>query len=636
MNVATPESRAALASGPFPVRVVPDVMVAMRDGVRLAADLYLPGSEQQSRWPCLLERTPYDKCATAESDRIAGVDAPLSRPSIAHWFASHGYAVVMQDCRGRYRSEGEFTKYVNEAADGLDTLHWLQMQDWCDGRVITQGLSYGAHVQTALAGQNPPGLLAQFVDSGGFSNAYQGGIRQGGAFELKQATWALKHALLSPRTAEDPARAASLRAQDVHAWFRRMPWARGDSPVSAAPEYEDYLFEQWEHGDFGPYWQQPELWGESRHACYADVPMVHMSSWYDPYVRTAIDNYTRLSAMKRGPVHLIMGPWTHGRRSRTYSGDVDFGDGATLDAAFESSFYELRRRWYDMVTGRSADNPFKRGAVSIFVMGGGDGRRDAQGRLRHGGEWVFADCWPLPGTTPIDAYLHEDATLGIEPPVLSAASAMFSYDPAHPVPTIGGAITSADTIMLPGAFDQRETAAFFGSDGSGRDLSERPDVLTFRSAPLSADVVVAGVIRALLYVSSDAPDTDLTIKLIDEYPPSIDYPDGFAMNLTDGILRLRYRDSWQQPAPLPADEVVLAEVEAFATANRFAAGHRIRLDISSSNFPRFDLNPNTFDPSGRWRRHRVARNRIHFDQAHPSRLILPVVAPNAEGAALPL
>ncbi|MGV8922741.1 MAG: CocE/NonD family hydrolase [Thermomonas sp.] len=617
-----------LQDGPYAVEVVANVMVAMRDGVQLAVDLYLPvasGFACGMRWPCLLERTPYDKSAIAQSDLVAGYPRPLTKPQIARWFASHGFVMAMQDCRGRYRSQGVFTKYTNEAEDGYDTLAWLAAQPWSDGRVITQGLSYCAHVQTALGSLAPPALAAQFVDSGGFSNAYQGGIRQGGAFELKQATWAYKHALLSPLTDADPARKAALQAQDIRAWFRRMPWARGDSPVSAAPEYEDYLFEQWEHGDFGPYWQQVELCGERHYDGYADVPMVHMSSWYDPYVRTATDNYQGLSQRKRGPVHLVMGPWVHGRRSQTFSGDVDFGPQSTLDAAFGGSFYHLRRAWYDYVLGRSHDNPFQRGPVSIFVMGGGSGGRDAAGRLQHGGRWVHAEDWPLPGTITQAWHLHADGRLDPTQSSEPEASLDYVYDPAQPVPTIGGTITSADQIMLPGAFDQRDDARFFGCSGSGRDIGERDDVLSFRSAPLERDVEIAGVIRASLFVSSDCADTDITIKLIDEYPPSADDPQGFAMNLSDGILRLRYRESWEQPQMLVPGQVVKIEVEAFATANRFVRGHRIRLDVSSSNYPHFDLNPNTDAAPGRWQHARVARNRVHMDASHPSQLLLPVM-----------
>lgn len=615
--------------GPYAVDCSANIMIPVRDGVHLATDFYHPrvGPEQApgARWPCLLERTPYGKAETALSDISRAHATALSKPQIARWFASHGYVVAMQDCRGRYASEGIFTKYVNEAEDGFDTLQWIKRQSWSDGRVLTQGLSYCAHVQTALASLAPEALSGQFVDSGGFSNAYRGGIRQGGAFELKQATWAYKHALLSPRTKNDPLRRAALEAQDIRDWFRHMPWSRGNSPVSAAPEYEEYLFEQWERGDFDDYWKQRALCGELHYDEYADVPMVHMSSWYDPYVRTALDNYRGLTQRKRGPVHLIMGPWTHGKRSQTYAGDVDFGEQATLEAAFGANYYELRLRWYEYLLGRGRDNPLDRGKVSLFVMGGGSGGRDDHGRLRHGGRWVHAEQWPLPGTLLQAWHLHADASLAAQAPGPDPAALSWVYDPARPVPTIGGTVTSADSVMLPGAYDQREQAGFFGADGSGRDLGQREDVLSFRSEPLEQDLEVVGEIAARLFVASDCLDTDITIKLIDEYPPSADYPHGFAMNLTDGILRLRYRNSWERPELLPPGQVVEVLVEAFATANRFAKGHRIRLDVSSSNYPHFDLNPNTGGPLGGWSEARVAQNTLRLDREYPSQLLLPVV-----------
>lgn len=616
-----------LPGGACGVVVDRDVMIPMRDGVGLAADIYRPAEGDRAvnePLPVILERTPYDKAGTALSDITLQDRVPLSKPEIAHYFASHGYVVVMQDCRGRYKSEGSFRKYVHEAEDGCDTVEWLAQQSWCDGRVATMGLSYCAHTQSALACLAPSALASQFLDSGGFSSAYHGGIRQGGAFELKQATWAFKHAMLSPETRRNPARRAALEAQDIRAWFRQMPWQRGHSPVSAAPEYEDYLFEQWERGEFSDYWRQLAYFAQGHYETYADVPMVHMSSWYDPYVRTATDNFIGLSRRKRSPVHLIMGPWTHGRRSETHAGEVDFGTEATLDGQLAESYYELRRRWFDYTLKGGSDNPLSRGRVAIFIMGGGSGHRDACGRLEHGGHWRWADDWPLPGTSYRPLYLHESGRLDFEPPEVHTASRSFDYDPLNPVPTVGGAIASGKPVMEAGAFDQCEAARFFGSDGSGRDLCERPDVLSFSTEPLQHDLEVVGPIRVRLWVASDCPDTDFTVKLIDWYSPSEEYPRGFAMNLTDGILRMRYRNSWSHAEMMEPGKEYEIEIEPFPTANLFIRGHRIRVDISSSNYPHFDLNSNTGEPEGRWRSTRVARNTVYCDAIRPSHLILPI------------
>ncbi len=597
-----------------------DVMVAMRDGVRLATDIYRPAGA--GPLPVLLERTPYDKRGTNHGDRTATAPTPVSKVAIATRFARAGYVVAVQDCRGRYGSEGEFEKYLMEAEDGFDTVAWLAAQSWCDGKVATYGLSYGAHVQAALACLNPPALAAMFLDSGGFTSAYHAGIRQGGAFELKQATWAYKHALLSPETLANPARKAVLEAQDIRAWFGRMPWSEAASPLTAAPEYEAYLLEQWRTGRFGDYWRQLGVYARDRFDSYADVPAVHMSSWYDPYATTATENFVELSRRKAGPIKLIMGPWTHGQRSVTHAGDVDFGVASTLDAATGTDYVGLRLAWFDhWLKGRGPD-PLP--PVKLFVMGGGPGRRNAEGRLEHGGRWRDETHWPPAGASDIALYLNDDATLSVLTPEADEAWRDYEHDPAHPVPTIGGAIASGAPVMEAGAFDQREGPRFFGSAIDGRSLRDRDDLLVFETAPLEQAIEVVGPIGVELFVSSDAPDTDFHVKLIDVYPPSQDYPAGFEMNLTHGVLRARYRDGFEDEVMMTPGEVYRIVVQAFPTANLFAAGHRIRLDVSSSNFPHFDVNPNSGEPEGFGRTPQTARNRVYMDRGRPSRLILPV------------
>lgn len=614
------QSRASAAAGMILER---DVMVTMRDGVRLATDIYRP--DTADKVPAILERTPYDKSGTSRSERTAADPEPVGREALARVFVERGYAVIYQDCRGRHKSEGRFVKYLDDGPDGYDTVAWLAKQPWCAGRIGTMGLSYAAHTQVSLGCLDPPGLACQFVDSGGFSNAYRAGIRQGGAFELKQATWAFNHALAAPEVKRDPVLAAALAATDIKSWFTRMPWRRGHSPLALMPEYEDYLFEQWTSGRFDDDWKRVGIYAEGFWERYAPVPMVHMSSWYDAYTRTATENYLGLKRAGRGPLHLILGPWTHGDRSVAFSGDVDFGRHATIDGNLAKDFRELRLRWFDrwlkgIENGVDGDPP-----VRIFVMGGGSGRRTAEGRLDHGGRWRWEKDWPLPGTRSTDYFLHGDGRLAPEAPAASAEPLSYVYDPLKPVPSIGGTMTSGQPIMEGGAYDQHEGPRFFGCVPPYLPLASRADILVFETLPLADSVEVTGAITVTLFVSSDAPDTDFTAKLVDVYPPSSDFPQGFAMNVTDGIMRCRYRDSWEEPTAMQPGRVYEIRVEPFPTSNLFAKGHRIRLDISSSNFPHFDVNPNTFEPEGLSRRHRVAVNAVHVDARYPSRITLPII-----------
>jgi putative CocE/NonD family hydrolase len=608
--------------------VARDVMVAMRDGVRLATDIYRParnGLAVAGEFPVILERTPYGKSAVSRSEIDAGMTASRPRPEVAAWFVRHGYIVVYQDCRGRYASEGEFVKYLSDGEDGYDTVAWLAAQPWCNGKVATMGLSYAAHTQGSLACLNPPALAAMVIDSGAFSNAYLSGIRSGGAFEMKQVTWAFNQAKESPLAKADANVRAALDAEDLIEWFKVMPWKRGHSPVRWVPEYEDYLFEQWTHGEFDDYWQQLGICAEKYYKQFADVPQIHMSSWYDAYVRTAIDNYTALSKMKRGPVRLIMGPWTHGDRCKTFSGDVDFGPAATVDNNLAPHWRAFRQRWFDHWVKGVANGVDKEPAVRLFLMGGGSGRRNLEGRLDHGGRWIVGDDWPLARTKFTNFYLHADGRLDRAKPGASARPRAYDFDPADPVPTMGGPLTSGAPVFVGGAFDQVEDKRFFGVRHPGLPLAARHDVLVFETPPLAEDIAVIGPIVVKLYVASNCTDTDFTAKLIDVHPPNADYPRGFAMNLCDGILRCRYRKSWEKPALMKPGTMYEITIEPFATCNLFKTGHRIRLDISSSNFPRYDVNSNTGEPAGRAQLQRVATNTVFVDRRRASHIVLPVV-----------
>lgn len=615
------------SAGAFEVVLESNRRVPMRDGVGLATDVYRParnGRPAAGRFPAILERTPYGRNVTYFRDITAANPVPRTRAEVAAYYVRRGYVVILQDCRGRHDSEGEFVKYLNEGADGFDTCRWLLGQPWSNGVFGTMGLSYAAHTQVALACLSPPGLKAMYVDCGGFSNAYQGGIRQGGAFELKQVTWAYNLGLESAERRRDPRRLAALKAVDLKAWFAHMPWRRGHSPLSLMPEYEDYVYEQWEHGRFDAYWKQLGIYAAGYYGQFADAAMVHLSGWYDAYARTATENYVGLSGRKRAAVRLIMGPWTHGARSATHAGDIDLGPGSTLDAD-GGDIFARRLEWFDRHLKGTAGSRPPEPPVRLFVMGGGSGRRLADGRLDHGGHWRSESDWPIPDSRLTPYYLLADGRLSWEAPTGTHAPRRYDFDPRHPVPTMGGTLTSGEPLMRGGGYDQREGPEFYGSSLPYGPVSARADVLVFQSEPLAEDLEVTGAIEAKLWISSDAVDTDFTIKLIDVYPPSADYPQGFALNLTDGILRCRYRDSWQNPTLMTPGRVYPIAVTAFPTSNTFVRGHRIRLDISSSNFPHFDVNPNTGAPEGRGLTQRIARNSLYMDAGRPSHVRLPVI-----------
>ena len=620
------------------MRVLRDVMVAMRDGVHLATDIYLPhydgadgegGADAALALPVILERTPYGKHLRSRSERGPGHSEAMERADIARYFVARGYAVVYQDCRGRYGSEGRFIKYTSDADDGYDTCAWILAQGWCNGRIGTKGLSYAAHTQAALGSAGAPGVVAMVLDSGGFSNAYHSGIRHGGAFEMKQVTWALGQALESESVRADPDSRRALMSINLMEWFCKVnEWAPGSSPLSAAPEYEDYVFEQWRNGAFGDYWRRPGLFAQGYYDRFCQAATMHISSWYDPYARSACENYTGLVAAGRGPAHLILGPWTHGNRFLSFAGDVDFGPHATLHGNLASDFLALRLDWFErhLKQDDGATEPFP---VRLFVMGGGSGQKNAAGRREHGGNWRAEPAWPLARAREVPYYLHAGGALSSTRPQAADAALDYLHDPLDPTVTNGGAVTSGEPLMYGGAFDQGPVQQQVRGQAPGQAHAAQAvagvGVLSFVSAALEQDTEVTGVIRAHLWVASDCLDTDFTFKLIDLAPPNDDYPDGYAMNLTDGILRMRYRDSWETPALMTPGQRYAICIEALPTSNLFKRGHALRIDISSSNFPRYDVNPNTGAAEGFSGPVKVARNTVFAQADAASHIVLPIV-----------
>ena len=610
-----------------------DVMVPMRDGVRLATDVYLPARpdapDQRIDTPCpaILIRTPYNKIGSFET---------------GEYFARRGYAVAVQDCRGRYRSEGTFDFLVQEAEDGYDAVEWAGTQPWSDGQVGMMGTSYLGWTQTAAAVMNPPHLAALVVNQSG-TNAFSSSVRHNGAMELRFLAWAFMGAATGTEAMADPTVRAALENVRASQWLDALPWTEGQTPLAHAPSYEKWALELYRNGDYSEYWEQPGFNFAKHWDNHADVPTLFSGAWYDSYTRATIENYVGLSKRLKSPVHLLLGPWTHGGLSvdLTFSGNVEFGERGPVAGNLARNFNHLHLRWFDRWLKKLDNGVDQEGPVHYFVMGGEPVRRTPEGRLYRGGHWRQAADFPLQEARETAYYLTSGGGLSTEQPA-EGCSTSFLFDPRNPVPTVGGNISSLSEvypvppeiagkityeqrwglIVNVGGQDQKEPP---GSPRAGQPLNSRPDVISFQTEPLEAPVEVVGPLKAVLYVSSSVPDTDFTIKLVDVVPPSPGFPQGYELNLSDSIFRCRYRNSFSTPEPMEPGEIYQIEIPMYGTGTIFGAGHRIRVDISSSNYPRFDVNPNTGEPIGRHTHMQTALNTVHLGGEHASHIVLPVM-----------
>ena len=586
------------------LRVEHDLMIGMRDGMRMATDVYRParnGVPVDGRFPVLLNRTPYDKGSLAAQ---------------AETFAQHGYVVAVQDLRGRYASEGKFLKVQPaDAPDGYDTIEWLAKQPWSNGKIGMWGQSFAAHAQAGAAQLNPPSLRTLVINMGGMSNAWDHGVRYRGTYEMgRQLTWAWNQLLAD---APSPAVKALLTQEKVEDWYNVQPMRRGLNPLSVVPEYEGWYLDFFEHADYDAFWKDPMVNWEEHYGQTSDIPMIHIGGWYDIFLAGTFGNYSGLRKLKTAPQRVLVGPWTHSGNIRPYAGDVSFG----ADAAIADFYGAFHLRWFDHFLKGELTGVENDALVRLFVMGTGDGHKDVDGRLFHGGYWRDSPSWPLPGTRLVPYYFHADGSLSTARPREPNASTTYSFDPRHPVPTIGG---GSSARLKDGAYNQREDQRFPPSAAPFLPLRSRSDVVVFQTEPLTEDVTVIGPITVVLHASSSRTDTDFTAKLIDVYPSSLDWPAGFDMNLTDAIVRGRYRATRDHAVLLTPRRVYPFTIEPFPTANVFKKGHRIRVDISSSNFPRFDVNPNTGEPLGLNRRLVTADNTVHHSAVYPSHIVLPI------------
>ena len=627
---------------PYGVVVAKDVMVPMRDGVRLATDIYWPavdGERVAGPLPVILGRTSYDKTWPE-----------LWVEPVADFFAPKGYAVVLQDQRGRSASEGtgqyHHTANPLEGQDGYDTVEWIAAQPWSEGRVGMVGSSHGGIVQTAASLHRPPHLTAIWVDVAP-TNIFAHQSREGGAMSLQMFGALFMHAYDSQEIRDDP---AALREviegwEDIGHLVSEMPFRPGETPLHTVPNLEDVLFHYYYDGEYNEFWAM-ETCDQAKHfPRAADIPGVFSGGWYDPFAVATTGQYAAMAAKNDAPQRLLMGPWLHQgmRNSATSPGDVDFGPEAGLG---KHAYNAMRLRWFDrwlrdIDTGVEDDPP-----VRIFVMGGGSGRRNAQGRMDHGGTWRSEAEWPPSRTVLKTLYLRSEGGLTEQSPDESEAPSTYIHDPEHPVPSIAASVTGLSELvrvpkgvdpdrwppryrgrplLIEGGAHQKEEPDRFGSMPPYPLLVDRPDVLVFETMPLEEDTEVTGPVEVTLWVSSSAVDTDFTAKLLDVYPPSADYPDGYHLNLADSIIRCRFRDGYDRAELMEPDKPYEVRIDVPPTSNLFVAGHRIRVDVASSSFPKFDVNPNTGEALGRHTHTLKACNTVFNDAARLSRVVVPTV-----------
>ena len=564
----------AAAAEEHEIVVERNVAAKMRDGVTLRADVYRPKAE--GKYPVLLVRTPYDK----RNETNFGLKA-----------AARGYVVIAQDVRGRFESEGEWYVFKNESQDGYDTVEWAAALPYANGKVGMFGGSYVGATQFLAAIAHPP-HLAGICPTVTASNYHDGWTYQGGAFEQWfNESWA-------SGLAENTMRRRAEKKYDPLGGSKVLPL--NAYPVLEAPSGEGIApyFKDWlAHPSFDAYWKELSI---EDHYAQIQVPVLSFAAWYDIFLGGSVKNYVRLKteggteAARKGQ-RLVVSVGGHAGQSSTgKSGAVEFGSKLAMDGD------EMTLRWYDWLFKGEANGVEKEKPVKIFVMGKN--------------EWRDEDDWPLARAKNTKYYLHStgaangvagNGALSTVAPAEEKPD-QYVYDPSDAAPTIGGPLCCGALPTGIGPEDQRPAEA-------------RSDVLVYSTPAFAKDTEVTGPVSLDLYVSSSAVDTDFTGMLVDVWP------NGFAQNLTSGILRLRYRNSQEKPELANPGETYHITVDLWSTSNVFLTGHKLRLEVSSSNFPRFDRNLNTGEEQARATRIVKATNVIYHDKAHPSALVVPIV-----------
>ena len=559
-----------------------DVEAKMRDGVVLRADVYRPDTPELL--PVLLQRTPYGK--------------GWSQNAFALMAAEQGYGVVIQDTRGRWGSDGDGYPFVHEMKDGYDSVEWAAGLPWANGKVGMFGGSYVSYTQYAAAAMRPPSLKT-IIPAIEFSDPYVTAYA-GGAFSLGViASWGLTaQALVSimrhPGSDEEKEQLMGqlVRAVDGMSQgktFEHLPL--NDMPLIGQGGLLHFLADTIAHPTRDDYWQPVACPHEA-----VTIPVFHIGGWYDIFIASTLGNFGGIRDAGNARQKVLVGPWVHGALD-SYVGEVDFG--------LQASGYlvlvdELQLNWFDHWLKDVENGVMDEPPVRIFVMGEN--------------RWRSENEWPLARTQYTPYYLHSggaanslhgDGVLTPEPASDEPVDS-FVYDPRNPVPTRGGGLCCWSAALPPGAFDQRQVEA-------------RPDVLVYSTPPMEQDVEVTGPVEVHLWAASSAPDTDFTAKLVDVGPC------GYARNVQDGIVRARYHRSAEQAELIQPGEIYHYVIDLGGTSNVFKAGHRIRLEISSSNFARFSRNSNTGQPIGDDTELRTALQTILHDAAHPSHIVLPII-----------
>jgi len=528
------------------------VRVRMRDGVELSTNVFRP--EGNGRAPALLVRTPYGK----------GTDLSATYEP----FLTAGYAMVIQDVRGRGDSGGVFRPLHQEVNDGYDTLAWIGSRPWCNGSVGMLGASYLGIVQWKAALSGSPYLKAISPAVAGLDEYEDRFYSKGGAMKLGHRLSWLAGNLRAPR----------LPAPSFEDYVRNLPLRTSD--LAATGRTIDFWQAALDHPVYDGYWRSISTRAQLDRV---RVPALIFGGWYDNFAENDLEAFRLMRQMGR-EARLYIGPWPHNVPS-TFPG-FDFGPEANL--AIRRIQLEWFARWLkpapEAARATAAEAPAK-----LFVMGAN--------------RWRDAETWPPPAQSA-PYYLAADGRLVAKVPGKSRPD-RFVYDPRKPAPTMGGSVCCSPKIFPWGPVDQRP-------------VESRPDVLVYTSDPLGQDVEVTGPVRVVLWVSTSAPDTDFTAKLAEVWP------DGRSINLCDGILRLRYRNSLERMEPAKPGQVYRVLIDAGVTSNLFRQGHRIRLHVSSSNFPRFDRNPNTGRSIADETNLRVARQTVYHDAQRPSHVLLPV------------